>query len=55
MKDAQIIPSILLFVALSTPIYGAQSIELSDSDGIITDVLRTLDGENRSWHARMAS
>lgn len=53
--DAQNMASRLLLAALSIPVYDAQSAVLSDSYGILTDVLGTPTNENASRHARMAS
>lgn len=53
--DAQNMASRLLLAALSIPVYDAQSAVLSDSYGILSDVLGTPTNENSSRHARMAS
>ena len=53
--DAQAMASRLLLAALSIPVYDAQSAVLSDSYGIMTDVLGTPTSENAARHARMAS
>lgn len=53
--DARTMASRLLLAALSIPVYDAQSAVLSDSYGIMTDVLGTPMSENASRHARMAS
>lgn len=52
---AQTMASRLLLAALSIPVYDAQSAVLSDSYGIMTDVLGTPTSENAARHARMAS
>lgn len=54
-EDAQTMASRLLLAALSIPVYDAQSAVLSDSYGIMTDVLGTPTSENAARHARMAS
>lgn len=54
-EDAQTMASRLLLAALSIPVYDAQSAVLSDSYGIMTDVLGTPTSENADRHARMAS
>lgn len=54
-EDAQTMASRLLLAALSIPVYDAQSAVLSDSYGIMTDVLGTPASENAARHARMAS
>lgn len=54
-EDAQNMASRLLLAALSIPVYDAQSAVLSDSYGILTEVLGTPTNDNASRHARMAS
>lgn len=54
-EGAQAMASRLLLAALSIPVYDAQSAVLSDSYGIMTDVLGTPTSENAARHARMAS
>lgn len=54
-EGAQTMASRLLLAALSIPVYDAQSAVLSDSYGIMTDVLGTPTSENAARHARMAS
>lgn len=54
-EDAQTMASRLLLASLSIPVYDAQSAVLSDSYGIMTDVLGTPTSENAARHARMAS
>lgn len=54
-EDAQTMASRLLLAALSIPVYDAQSAVLSDSYGVMTDVLGTPTSENAARHARMAS
>lgn len=54
-EDAQTMASRLLLAALSIPVYDPQSAVLSDSYGIMTDVLGTPTSENAARHARMAS
>ena len=54
-EDAQTMASRLMLAALSIPVYDAQSAVLSDSYGVMTDVLGTPTSENAARHARMAS
>lgn len=53
--DAQNMASRLMLAALSIPVYDAQSAVLSDSYGIMTDVLGTPTNDNATRHARMGS
>lgn len=54
-EDAKTLASRLVLAALSIPVYDAQSAVLSDSYGVVTDVLGTPMSENAARHARMAS
>lgn len=54
-EDAKTLASRLMLAALSIPVYDAQSAVLSDSYGVMTDVLGTPMSENAARHARMSS
>lgn len=54
-EDTKTLASRLMLAALSVPVYDAQSAVLSDSYGVMTDVLGTPMSENAARHARMAS
>jgi translation initiation factor 3 subunit A len=54
-EDTKTLASRLMLAALSIPVYDAQSAVLSDSYGVMTDVLGTPMSENAARHARMAS
>jgi translation initiation factor 3 subunit A len=53
--DSKTLASRLMLAALSIPVYDAQSAVLSDSYGVMTDVMGTPMSENAARHARMAS
>jgi translation initiation factor 3 subunit A len=55
VEDTKTLASRLMLAALSIPVYDAQSAVLSDSYGVMTDVLGTPMSENAARHARMAS
>eukprot|EP00178_Gracilaria_changii_P026361 TRINITY_DN810_c0_g1_i2.p1 TRINITY_DN810_c0_g1~~TRINITY_DN810_c0_g1_i2.p1 ORF type:complete len:985 (-),score=228.33 TRINITY_DN810_c0_g1_i2:1811-4765(-) len=54
-EDAQIMASRLVLAALSIPVYDDRSAVLSESYGVITDVLGSPINENAARHARMAA
>jgi translation initiation factor 3 subunit A len=53
--DSKTLASRLMLAALSIPVYDAQSAVLSDSYGVMTDVMGTPMSENAARHARMAT
>jgi translation initiation factor 3 subunit A len=53
--DTKTLASRLMLAALSIPVYDAQSAVLSDSYGVMSDVLGTPMSENAARHGRMAS
>lgn len=53
--DARNMASRLLLASLSIPVYDAQSSVLSDSYGVLSDVLGSPTNDNNIRHARMAS
>ncbi|KAI0562683.1 Translation initiation factor eIF-3 subunit A [Gracilaria domingensis] len=54
-EDAQTMASRLVLAALSIPVYDDRSAMLSESYGVITDVLGSRTNENAARHARMAA
>jgi translation initiation factor 3 subunit A len=53
--DTKTLGSRLMLAALSIPVYDAQSAVLSDSYGVMSDVLGTPMSENAARHSRMAT